>query len=164
MHYFYVSTTTNQSFMKPFIAALCIAFALVGCKKEDPAEQAAIDKQEILDYISSRNLDATETSSGLYYVIDTQGTGVNPTVSSTVTVDYLGRLTDGSVFDESDAAGATFSLGSVIEGWKEGIPLFKEGGSGILLIPSALGYGPDGTSGIPGNSVLVFDVSLLDVQ
>ncbi|MFT5602342.1 MAG: FKBP-type peptidyl-prolyl cis-trans isomerase FkpA, partial [Flavobacteriales bacterium] len=47
--------------------------------------------------------------------------------------------------------------------WTEGIPYFKEGGSGILLIPSHLGYGKSGTSGIPGNSVLIFDVKLIEV-
>ena len=51
----------------------------------------------------------------------------------------------------------------MIEGWKEGIPYFKEGGVGKLLIPSALGYGPNGNSGIPPNSVLIFDIGLIDV-
>jgi FKBP-type peptidyl-prolyl cis-trans isomerase FkpA len=150
--------------MKSIIAVLCIALTFVGCKKHDPEEQAETDKQIILDYIDSRSLDATSTSSGLYYVIDVVGTGVNPTINSTVTVDYLGRLTDGSVFDESDAAGISFPLSGVIEGWQEGIPLFKEGGSGILLIPSALGYGTEGSGSVPSNAVMVFDINLLEVQ
>lgn len=150
--------------MKPFIAAFLITLSFVGCKKFDPEEQAKIDKQEILDYISDRGLDATATGTGLYYVIEDAGTGATPNINSTVTVEYRGRLTDGSVFDESDAAGISFSLSSVIQGWQEGIPLFKEGGSGILLVPSALGYGEDGSGSVPANAVMVFDVKLLEVQ
>jgi FKBP-type peptidyl-prolyl cis-trans isomerase FkpA len=83
---------------------------------------------------------------------------------STVTVAYKGYLTDGTVFDESDSNGITFSLRNVIQGWQEGIPLFKEGGSGMLLIPSALGYGSSSQGQIPANSVLIFEITLIDVQ
>ena len=58
----------------------------------------------------------------------------------------------------------TFPLSGVIQGWQEGIPLFKEGGSGILLIPSALGYGSQSVGSIPANSVLIFDINLIDVD
>jgi FKBP-type peptidyl-prolyl cis-trans isomerase len=51
----------------------------------------------------------------------------------------------------------------VISGWTEGIPKFKEGGVGKLFLPSALAYGEQGTNGIPSNSVLVFDIHLIDV-
>jgi FKBP-type peptidyl-prolyl cis-trans isomerase len=51
----------------------------------------------------------------------------------------------------------------VIPGWTSGIPYFKEGGYGKLLIPSALGYGPSGSGSIPPNTVLVFDVKLIQV-
>jgi FKBP-type peptidyl-prolyl cis-trans isomerase len=62
-------------------------------------------------------------------------------------------------FDESSASEITFPLQNVIKGWTEGIPLFKEGGSGTLLIPSHLGYGSNDSNGITGGSVLVFDGS-----
>jgi FKBP-type peptidyl-prolyl cis-trans isomerase FkpA len=83
--------------------------------------------------------------------------------TSDVKVAYKGYFTDGSVFDESSAAGITFNLQGVIAGWTEGIPFFKEGGTGKLLLPSALGYGKSGTNGIPKNSVLIFDIELLQV-
>jgi FKBP-type peptidyl-prolyl cis-trans isomerase FkpA len=53
---------------------------------------------------------------------------------------------------------------NVIQGWQEGIPLFSEGGSGILIIPSALGYGNQAIGNIPRNSVLIFEVNLIDVD
>jgi len=55
-------------------------------------------------------------------------------------------------------------LTNVIQGWQEGIPLFSEGGSGILLIPSALGYGNQSIGNIPANSVLIFEVTLINVD
>jgi len=130
------------------------------CQKED---QATIDENRILSYIEANSLDATATGTGLHYVISEQGTGQQPLASSTVKVAYKGYYTDGSVFDQSDNTGISFSLAQVIAGWTEGIPFFKEGGKGVLLIPSALGYGSQGSGGIPGNAVLIFDVHLIEV-
>lgn len=132
-------------------------------KKNSPEEQMEEDQEIILNYINDNNLDADKTASGLHYVILDQGTGNYPNVNDDVTVRYKGYFTDGSVFDQSDNAGITFNLQQVIAGWTEGIPKLKEGGEGILLIPSALAYGQDGNSSIPPNTVLVFDVTLLDI-
>jgi FKBP-type peptidyl-prolyl cis-trans isomerase FkpA len=87
-----------------------------------------------------------------------------PNINSLVTVAYKGTLTDGTIFDQSSSSGATFPLSNVIQGWQEGIPLFSEGGSGILLIPSALGYGSQPVGNIPENSVLIFEVTLLNID
>ena len=145
---------------------LCVLVLLLvmfnSCKKE-VVDYSQIDEDIITQYIVDNNLTAIATGTGLYYVIDTPGNGAQPNSQSSVTVAYKGYLTNGSVFDESTIAGVSFSLTSVIQGWQEGIPYFKEGGSGILLIPSALGYGSQPTSGIPANSVLVFEVELIDV-
>ncbi len=146
-----------------YLLPLFLGLLLFSSCAKRRAEQAEKDKQIILQYIEDHNLDATASGTGLYYVIDTLGTGVHPHSSSTVTVAYTGYLSDGTVFDESDASGATFSLLNVIEGWAQGIPYFKEGGSGMLLIPSELGYGRSSRPGIPENSVLIFEVRLIDV-
>ena len=100
----------------------------------------------------------------MYYVIGKQGTGTKPSSSSTVTVAYKGYFLDGDIFDQSDLEGITFNLQQVITGWTEGITYFNEGGEGILLIPSQLGYGSKNYSGIPGGSVLIFDIQLLKVN
>ena len=138
-----------------------LLFLINNCKKVD---YEVVDNDIIQQYIIDNNLSAQSSGSGLYYVIDVPGTGENPTVSSNVTVAYTGSLTDGSIFDQSNSNGITFPLSGVIQGWQEGIPLFKEGGSGILLIPSALGYGSQSVGTIPANSVLIFDVNLIDVD
>jgi FKBP-type peptidyl-prolyl cis-trans isomerase FkpA len=147
-----------------FAVVTIVLIGTFACEKRRIKKQKEEDEQIIKDYISSRNLNATATSSGLYYVINPQGTGDNPTINSSVTVNYKGYLSDGKVFDQSPLAGASFPLSGVIKGWQEGIPYFKKGGKGMLLIPSALGYGSRETSGIPANSVLIFDIELLNVQ
>ena len=147
--------------MKYLFPCVLFLFFLSSCDKEK--KQAKKDEETIKQYISDHGLSATATGSGLYYVIETQGAGASCDSNSDVKVSYKGYFTDGSVFDESSAAGIEFNLQGVIEGWTEGIPYFKEGGSGILIIPSALGYGSKDHGGIPANSVLVFDVNLIDV-
>lgn len=136
----------------------------ISCEKDKDVDYVAKNEQEITDYIAKNNLNAKKTASGLYYVINEAGTGAQPTATSNVTVAYKGAFTDGSVFDESKPEGISFGLNQVIKGWTEGIPYFKEGGSGILLIPSHLGYGGSDSGPIPGGSVLIFDVKLISVN
>ena len=112
------------------------------------------------------NLNAQKTASGLYYVIDKKGNGKHATAADQVKVHYKGTLLDGTKFDSSYDRNEpiTFPLSGVIRGWTEGIPLFEEGGKGKLIIPSALGYGPNGAGGvIKPNEILVFDVELLQI-
>lgn len=140
-----------------------LILTFTACKKKtSTVNQATEDKKIIEKYISDNKLSASSTSSGLYYVIENAGSGVQPNASSTVVVKYKGYLTDGTVFDESSAA--EFGLTEVIKGWQEGIPLFKKGGKGKLLIPSSLGYGAAAQNKIPANSVLIFDIELLNVK
>ena len=139
-----------------------ILFIFNSCNKN--VDYTQLDEDIILQYISDNNLNAEPTGSGLYYVINGTGNGEFPNINSLVTVSYKGTLTDGTIFDQSGSSGATFPLNNVIQGWQEGIPLFSEGGSGILLIPSALGYGSQSIGNIPENSVLIFVVTLLNVD
>jgi FKBP-type peptidyl-prolyl cis-trans isomerase FkpA len=150
--------------MRSYLFIFAIAIAFFSCKKKNTENQAVTDENAITKYISDNNLNAHATGSGLYYVITSQGTGVQPTASSHVTVKYDGLLLNGSVFDSSPATGSTFALSAVIQGWQEGLPLFKKGGKGTLLIPSALGYGSQPTGNIPANSVLIFNLELLNVN
>jgi FKBP-type peptidyl-prolyl cis-trans isomerase len=97
------------------------------------------------------------------------GTGAEATAGKTVTVHYVGTLTDGSKFDSSRdrGQGFTFRLGAgqVIQGWDQGVAGMKVGGLRKLTIPPELGYGSRGFPGaIPPNSTLIFEVELLDVR
>jgi len=150
--------------MKRILIFALIILSFTTCKKKKVKTQAELDEKIITNYISDNKLNATATGSGLYYVVHDPGTGAQPNSGSNVTVNYKGSLKDGTVFDQSTAAGINISLNAVIKGWQEGVPLFKKGGRGVLLIPSALGYGANATGKIPANSVLIFDIELLNVQ
>lgn len=154
--------TTSITLKRSAIWLFAVFVTFSSCKKKLTQEEA--DEKIIKQYISDKGLNAKATGSGLYYVVDTEGTGTNPNINSTVTVVYRGTLTNGTEFDKSSSTGATFLLSNVIKGWQEGIPLYKKGGKGKLLIPSALGYGNQATGKIPASSVLIFDVELLDVK
>ena len=120
-------------------------------------------QEEILQYIDDNTLTAVETNDGLFHVIHEPGEASKPSVNSTVEVNYSGRLTNGTVFDETTGEPARLGLSNVIRGWQLGVPLIGKGGSVTLIIPPQLGYGftPQGDD-IPENSVLVFDIELVD--
>ena len=148
-----------------------VSFLFVSCfpdLKSDvetqPVDYTIQNEKEITDYIAKNNLIAQKSETGLYYIINEEGTGKQPNSNSDVTVAYKGYFTNGKTFDKSEAAGITFNLQQVIKGWTEGIPYFKEGGKGKLLIPSHLGYGSNGRPGIPGGAVLIFDIHLITVN
>lgn len=105
--------------MKYILSAL--AFSLfISCsndKKSDKntkTDYTSENEAEITAYIEEHNLTATKSSTGLYYVIDEEGTGEQPMTSSNVTVAYKGYFSNGSVFDQSDENGISFSLQGVI--------------------------------------------------
>lgn len=147
--------------MKYLFVLSILFFAFSSCKK-DRRLQSEKDEDTIKQYISDHGLNATATGTGLYIVETIHGTGASCTKFSNVKVKYKGYYTNGEVFDES-TAGIQFNLQNVIAGWTEGIPYFQEGGKGVLLVPSRLAYGENGSGTVPGNTVLIFDVELVDV-
>jgi peptidylprolyl isomerase len=147
---------------------------LAGCKQDDifnAAEQAEIDEATIVAYLNDLGLyeqAIRDDASGIYYVISEQGTGVKPVFGATVITHYSGFFLSGELFDTSlgGAGPLDFVLGrgDVIAGWDRGFSLIEEGTQALMIIPSGLAYGNNGSSGIPPNSVLQFDVNLIDVR
>lgn len=147
--------------MKKYLLVFAVfVTALSSCSKDsfDPAKQASKDDAAIQAYIAANNITATKDPSGIYYQVITPGTGAYPTVSSLITVNYTGKLLNGTVFD-SGSINST-ALNTLVKGWQYGIPHINTGGRILLLIPSALGYGNAATGSIPANSVLIFTVDL----
>ena len=103
---------------------------------------------------------------GLQYLVLTKGTGATPTPSDTVTVNYRGTLIDGTEFDSSYKRGqpAQFPVGGVIRGWTEALLKMPVGSKWKLFIPAELAYGESGQRSIAPNSVLIFEVELLDTK
>jgi FKBP-type peptidyl-prolyl cis-trans isomerase FkpA len=146
--------------MKYIVTLSILLFVFTACNK-DKESQAEKDDKIIQQYLADHNLEATKHSSGLYYNITKEGSGGHPTVGNTVLVNYKGTLTDGTVFDQS-ASTIELPLSNVIMGWQIGIPLLQPGGKGVFYIPSKLGYGSSSVGSIPANSVLIFEVTLVD--
>lgn len=128
------------------------------------AEIKAIGEKFLQENLKNENVKST--ASGLQYIVEKEGTGIQPTATDEVTVHYTGKLLDGTVFDSSVSRGepATFPLNRVIPGWTEGVQLMKEGGKYTFFIPSDLAYGPQGVpNAIPPHSTLIFEVELIKV-
>ena len=109
--------------------------------------------------------DFVKTESGLKYKDLAVGDGKEAKPHDIVTVHYTGTLTNGKKFDSSwdDRKPLTRPLDELIKGWQEGIPGMKVGGKRKLVIPPELGYGNEAAGQIPPNSVLIFEVELMDV-
>jgi FKBP-type peptidyl-prolyl cis-trans isomerase FkpA len=154
--------------MKKLLIVSLFLVATTSCNKKDdnnnnncpdvtttaPASEVAT----LRTYIQANNIIAVEDPRGFFYTIDAPGSGSKPTACSGVTVNYVGKLTDGTTFDSGN--NVTFSLGRLIIGWQEGIPLIAPGGSITLYLPPSLAYGSRATGGIPANSNLIFKIDL----
>lgn len=106
--------------------------------------------------------------SGTVGVVDlVVGTGPTAAIGDTVTVNYVGTLTNGTKFDSSYDRNQPFTFrlgaGQVIAGWDQGIPGMKVGGRRRLTIPPSLGYGNAANGPIPANSTLIFEVELVSI-
>ncbi len=106
------------------------------------------------------------TASGLQYEIINEGSGERPSGTDSVTCHYRGTFINGSGFDNSYDRGApiTFSLAGVIPGWTEGLQLMTPGSKYKFYVPYTLGYGAFDYMSIPGGSMLIFEVELLEVK
>lgn len=143
-----------------FLLSLFLFAGLAACNKDD---QADIDRKAIEQYLAANNLTATEHPSGIFYIIETPGSGGSPTVQSTITFRYKGYYLDGLVFDETTGGNtATYKLSDLIEGWQIAIPLLQKGGKGTFLIPSGLAYGPYPPQGVRPNAPMVFEIELVE--
>ena len=139
-----------------FVVLLWVLIA-GSCKQKDQASPVTLKQ-----YIDTNKISATEDSRGFYYTIESPGSGAKPTVSSNVTVNYVGKLTNGNTFDSGKAV--SFNLKDLIVGWQYGIPLIAPGGSITLYLPPTLAYGSQDQNGIPANSVLIFKIDLIRVN
>lgn len=157
--------------MKKLFLVAFIAAAFLSCKKnsddcrfsESPAVAPASEIAAVQAYLASQSITtATQHPSGLFYEINAAGTGTKPSLCSGVNVKYIGKLTNGTTFD-SNLTGASFTLGDLIIGWQKGLPLIGSGGIIRLFIPPSLGYGSQASGPIPANSILVFDLQLVNV-
>lgn len=148
-------------------------------QQKEEQKQAGIQDKELQKYFISNNITPLKTASGLYYIIKEEGKGAKPVLNDTVSLNYRGKLMNGTTFDSNidsafnHIAPFEFPLGAgrVIKGWDEGVALLSQGSKATFFIPSRLGYAaqavpgnPGNPKGIPANSILIFDVELLNIK
>ncbi|MES2701575.1 MAG: FKBP-type peptidyl-prolyl cis-trans isomerase [Bacteroidota bacterium] len=140
---------------------------------QDVVDQTKADDKALKDYFAKNNLTPVKTSSGMYYVITQKGLGETAKAGKKVTMNYTGRLLDGTAFDSNmdpkfnhvSPFSFTLGVGQVIKGWDEGVQLLNIGSKATFFIPSGLAYGDRGAGGaIPPNSPLIFDVELVSID
>lgn len=159
---------------------LTVFFALSSCNKETEetpsiytAEREAGLIKDWLATMVSNNNDIDTTSTGLFYIVSTPGTGPTVITGDTLTVKYTGYFMDGSIFDASSLHGdGTYTYihkdtnpqKRMIQGWEEGIEVLSKGSKAIFLIPSDKGYGPYGYGPIPPYTPLIFEIEVVNIK
>ena len=125
-----------------------------------------LDFAKMDEYVSASSLeDLEETDSGIIYKITTAGQGDNAKDGDEVAISYKGYLLDGTVFDQSTSTfDYTVGTDGLIAGWNESVYLLNEGAKGTFIIPSTLAYGRSGANAIPPNTVLIFDIELVEIK
>lgn len=127
--------------------------------------EGAIQRKVIEDFLAAKKITAQKTTKGTFVVISQQGTGPQASSGKYLAVKYSGRtLAKDSTFD-SGTYPFQLGTGSVIEGWDDGLELFKEGGKGVLYVPGYMGYGKNPPpNSFKANEALIFDVEVLKVS
>jgi FKBP-type peptidyl-prolyl cis-trans isomerase FkpA len=155
-----------RSFLALLIAS---SISLGACGSDSTTEPApTIETATFAQALGVNIAASTKTTSGLYYRDIVVGTGALVTTGQTVSVHYTGWLTNGTQFDTNGPNDTPFPFvlgtGNVIVGWHLGIAGMRVGGQRQLIIPPSLGYGAQANGKIPGNSILVFNVTIVSAK
>lgn len=145
--------------------ALLALVILSACKTYSEDDKTAFDTK-IERYISNKNWKLTRSESGLYTQQLQEGTGTEQVIGgSEVTLAYKGTLLNGTVFDQTPPGKPLKSeLKGLIMGFREGLLGQKKGAKIRMVVPPQLGYGDMELDKIPQNSVLVFEIEVLEVH
>ena len=175
-----------MKFFKIFLLVLVVGTIVTSCKKDpvfDPKQQLAVDEAIIKTFLADNGITAQRHESGVYYVLTSPGTGSFPYSdlnSTSVTVKYSGKLLNGFEFD-SNTTGVTFGppqfpngLYNLIDAWRIALAPkeiggiveggLQNGGKIRVISPSLYGYGRNPSGSIPANSILDFEIELVEVK
>lgn len=144
-------------------------FAAEQANYEAEMEKARTAEPELIaNYVKENNIKVQPNANGLYVIVKKQGKGTKVAVGRQVAIHYTGRLIDGTVFDSSvgnEPLSYVVGQMGLIRGWEEGVMGQPEGTQLQLIIPSAMGYGPQGAGQmIPPYSTLIFDLDIVSVK
>lgn len=152
---------------KYFLLFSLFIFAFSSCRKVvdttvttfDANAQAVTDEAAIQTYLKANpSVNVTKDPSGLYYQILAPGTGTHPVTTSNITVNYTAVGLDATAYEKNPSI--YFTLSSRIAAWQVGIPKLGTGGTILMIVPSALGFGNANSNSIPANTVIIYTVTL----
>ena len=142
------------------------ANAVPGAAFARPAPQSAAEQSAAFLKQKAAEPGVVTLPSGLEYKVEQSGdaAGPHPSATDSVMVNYVGKLSDGAIFDESKDRIVTLPLTQVIKGWTEGLQLMRPGDIWTFYIPPSLAYGAKGAGPIPPDTALVFRIELVAVS
>lgn len=143
------------------LSGLLILFILGACATYSDEELKSFDNK-IKSYLKKKDIICEKSSSGLYYKIIEEGEGDYIQYKDHVHFKYKGEFIDGKVFDEQKDP-VEFDVSTLIAGWKEIMLELKPGGKAYLVVPPHLGYGTKNLDDIPKNSILVYELEVVEV-
>ena len=152
--------------MKRFFTLLMSLIVLTGCVQDSPNVKQIANMKFFIENQAQDGINVIET--GLHYAVLNSGdiNSKSPELSDTITAHFHGTLTDGTVFWSSVESNEplTIQLSGLIEGCQKAISLMRVNDKWRVYIDPNMAYGDEGRPGIPSNSILVFDIELLDIQ
>ncbi len=154
-----------MKYFQTLLGLVLFLIVLHGCDNQPSTEeQAQIDQLRIEEYVQANNLVGEYTEDGIFYRISSGAdtAAASPGLGDSLYMEYTGSFLNDEVFDRSEGPDS-LALSRTIEGWRLILPLFNEGSEGYFIVPSEAAYGPTGFSIIPPNTVLRFDIRLIEV-
>ena len=152
--------------MKRFFTLLMSLVVLTGCVQDSPNVKQIANMKFFIENQAQDGINVIEK--GLHYAVLNSGdiNSKSPELSDTITAHFHGTLTDGTVFWSSVESNEplTIQLSGLIEGCQKAISLMRVNDKWRVYIDPSMAYGDEGRPGIPSNSILVFDIELLDIQ
>ncbi|HEV7780727.1 MAG TPA: FKBP-type peptidyl-prolyl cis-trans isomerase [Chitinophagaceae bacterium] len=147
------------------LAALPLLLTGTACIKETGCQNKTIQSETgaMTAFAAANSINGTTHSTGLIYEITQAGTGANALPTSNVKVRYTGKYLDGNAFETVQVTPAEVRVDGTIPGWQIALQLLNEGAKIKVIIPSALAYGCGGKAPIPGNTILYFEIELVDI-
>ncbi len=148
--------------MRLFLLFLCYLLIVTACQTYSEQDKTTFDKT-IQDYIKKNKLSLKRTSSGLYQKTMIDGEGELIRYTDSVKVTYVGKLLNGKIVDKQTNP-RIFAIKDLIAGWKEALISNRNKSKIMMIIPPQLGYGDRKLDDIPVNSILYFEMTVLDVK
>tara|TARA_B100000925_G_scaffold173106_1_gene130420 strand:+ start:1343 stop:1786 length:444 start_codon:yes stop_codon:yes gene_type:complete len=143
---------------------LCLLLILIlgACSTYSDEDLKGFDKT-IREWIRQQNIQYKSTDSGLYYYFENKGQGQKIKYTDSVTVQFKGTLLDSTIF-EIEKAPVTFAVNEVIIAWKEVLLMSERNAKIKIIVPPQLGYGNHKLDKIPQNSILLYEIEIIDIK